>query len=191
MPGAALPSSPPRTRSVAAPAPRARSHHRGIAIAVAVLARRCGSATRCRIATDAAAVRRRHGARRRRTSRARPGARPVAPHRGRSIPTSRCGSGSAATRSPVRSVPRSATMTGDDRRRRSRCYDSRSRAGSRSAATSTGREHADEEMAQLDPEAVVFIIGTNDADRLQRRDDESRREEYASSSTQMMHAPHR
>ena len=77
---------------------------------------------------------------------------------------SRCGSGSAATRSPGRSAPRSARSPA----RPAWCSPTSTR-GCRAASPIPGffdwPDHATTEMARLDPEVVVFIIGTNDSDR--------------------------
>ena len=91
-----------------------------------------------------------------RPPRARSRARPRAHHRPR-----RCGSGSGVTRSPAaRPVARQ-----DDRRHRCRApqYDSRVSSGLITPELHQLARHAAEQLAQVDPEVVVFMIGTNDA----------------------------
>ena len=76
-------------------------------------------------------------------------------------PPTRCGSGWAATRWPDRSVPSLGTIAGATGVVQP-YFDSRVSSGLADPGFFDWPDHATTEMARLDPEVVVFIIGTND-----------------------------
>ena len=65
--------------------------------------------------------------------------------------------------------PRARPDRGRDRRRATRRSTTRCRAASPTNGIRDWPEHAAEQMAQYDPDAVVFIVGTNDASIVEHR----------------------